>query len=163
MRLRTITDNLRGNPHMVISSRLLHQIADPTLPRNERARLRCQLAKELEDVGNYEAAREAMGELWPCVGERPKLDGLDESTAAEVLLRAGVLTGWIGSVKQIEEAQETAKNLISESIAKFEALGDTLKVAEARMELGHCYWREGALENARDLLKVAADSLPDKA
>src|SRR5438105_5588488 len=124
---------------MIISSQLLHQIADPSLPQNERVRLRCQLAKQLEDVGNYEAAREAMGELWSRVGERPVLDGLDEAAAAEVLLRVGVLTGWIGSVKQIEGAQETAKNLISESIAKFEALGDTLKAAEAQMELGHCY------------------------
>jgi CheY-like chemotaxis protein len=146
---------------MTISSQLLHQIADPTVPQDERALLRCQLAKELEDVGNYEAAREAMGELWSRVGERPALEGLNETTAAEVLLRAGALTGWIGSVKQIEGAQETAKNLISESINKFEALGDTLKAAEAQMELGHCYWREGALDNARVLLKEASERLPD--
>jgi hypothetical protein len=36
------------------------------------------------------------------VGERPVLDELDEATAAEVLLRAGTLTGWLGSTKQIE-------------------------------------------------------------
>ena len=35
--------------------------------------------------------------------------GLDQSTAAEVLLRAGVLTGLIGSKNQIADAQETAK------------------------------------------------------
>src|SRR5207248_5426422 len=87
----------RGSPHMVISSQLLHRIADPSLPEDERARLRCQLAKELEEVGNYEAAREAMGELWSRVGERPVLEGLDETTAADVLLRVGVLTGWLGS------------------------------------------------------------------
>src|ERR1051325_10736297 len=101
---------------MSISSRLLHQIADPTLTQDERARLRCQLAKELEDVGNYDAAREVMGELWSRVGEYPVLDGLEEETAADVILRAGTLTGWIGSTKQIEGAQETSKNLIIESI-----------------------------------------------
>jgi CheY-like chemotaxis protein len=148
---------------MIISSQLLHRIADPTIPKNERAQLRCQLAKQLEDVGNYEAAREAMGELWSGVGEYPVLDELDPATAAEVLLRAGVLTGWIGSVKQVEGAQETAKNLISESLRRFEALGDGLKAAEAQMELGHCYWHEGILDNARDLLKVAADRLRDEA
>lgn len=146
---------------MNISSQLLHQIADPSLLQNERARLRCQLAKELEDVGNYEAAREAMGELWSRVGERPVLEALDEPTAAEVLLRTGVLTGWIGSDKQIEGAQETAKNLISESLTRFEALQDTRKVAEAQMELGHCYWREGAFDEARVWLKEALDRLPD--
>jgi CheY-like chemotaxis protein/tetratricopeptide (TPR) repeat protein len=114
-------------------------------------------------VGNYEAAREAMGELWSRAGERPALEGLDEAMAAEVLLRAGVLTGWVGSVKQIEGAQESAKNLISESIRRFEALHDTRKAAEAQMELGHCYWREGALDEARVWLKEALDRLPDNA
>src|ERR1700751_6095483 len=101
-RLRKITNKLRGNPHMTISRQLLHQIVDPSLSKDERALLRCQLAKELEDVGNYEAAREARGELWPRFEERPVLDGLDEETATEVLLRVGALTGWIGSDKQIE-------------------------------------------------------------
>jgi CheY-like chemotaxis protein/tetratricopeptide (TPR) repeat protein len=145
---------------MSISSQLLHRIADPSLTRDERARLRCQLAKELEDVGNYEASREAMGELWSRVGERPVLEELDETTAAEVLLRAGVLTGWVGSVKQIEGAQETAKNLISESAARFEALGNAEKVAEAQMELGHCYWREGGFNEARVWLEEALNRLP---
>ena len=146
---------------MLISSQLLHQIADPTLTRDERARLRCRLAKELEDVGNYEAAREAMGELWPEVGGRPVLDELSEATAAEVLLRVGTLTGWLGSTRQIEGAQETAKNLITESIHRFEALQDTGKIAEGQMELGHCYWREGAFNEARVLLKEALGRLPD--
>jgi len=101
---------------MNISSQLLHQIADTSIPKDKRAQLRCQLAKELENAGNYEAAREAMGELWSRVGEYPALDELDDAAAADVLLRAGVLTGWLGSVKQIEGAQETAKDLISESV-----------------------------------------------
>ncbi len=146
---------------MSISSRLLHQIADPTLTQDERARLRCQLAKELEDVGNYDAAREVMGELWSRVGEYPVLDKLEEETAAEVILRAGTLTGWIGSTKQIEGAQETSKNLIIESITRFEALQNTEKVAEGQMELGHCYWREGAFNEARAWLKEALDRLRD--
>src|SRR6185436_10783624 len=99
---------------MIVSSQLLHRIADPALPKRERAQLRCQLAKQLEDVGNYDAAREALGELWPQVGEHPVLDEVDESTAGEILLRVGALTGWLGSVKQINGANEAAKNLISE-------------------------------------------------
>ncbi|MBD0328471.1 MAG: tetratricopeptide repeat protein, partial [Pyrinomonadaceae bacterium] len=143
---------------MPISNQLLHEIADPSLTRDERARLRCRLAKELED--NYEAAREAMGELWPEIGERPVLVGLSEATAAEVLLRVGVLTGWLGSTRQIEGTQETAKNLISESITRFEALKDTAKVAEAQTEIGYCYWREGALGEARIVLREALSRLP---
>ncbi|MDT5272428.1 MAG: two-component system, OmpR family, response regulator QseB [Acidobacteriota bacterium] len=146
---------------MIISSQLLQEIADPTLTREKRALLRCQLAKGLEDVGNYEAAREAMGELWPKVGGRPVLDELSEATAADVLLRVGVLTGWLGSTRQIEGAQETAKNLISESITRFGALQNTEKVAEGQMELGHCYWREGSFNEARVWLKEALDKLPE--
>jgi CheY-like chemotaxis protein/Tfp pilus assembly protein PilF len=148
---------------MIISSQLLREIADPTLTRDKRARLRCRLAKELEDAGSYDAAREAMGELWPEVEGRPVLDELSEEVVAEVVLRVGVLTGWLGSTRQIEGAQETAKNLIHESIARFEALQKTEKVAEAQMELGPCYWREGALDEARVWLNEALSRLPDTA
>jgi hypothetical protein len=99
---------------------LLRKLENPSLSPSQRAQLRCQLAKELEEAGNFEAARKAVGELWQRVGERPVLEGLDERAAAEVLLRAGVLSGWIGSANQIEGAQETAKNFITESITIFE-------------------------------------------
>jgi CheY-like chemotaxis protein len=148
---------------MIISSQLLQELADPTLTHERRARLRCRLAKELEDAGSYDAAREAMGELWPEVGGRPVLDELSEATAAEVMLRVGVLTGWLGSVRQFEGSQETAKNLIYESIDRFEALQHTEKVAEAQMELGPCYWREGALDEARVWLNEALSRLRDTA
>lgn len=148
---------------MSISNELLHRIADPALTHDERVRLRCQLAKELEDVGNYEAARTAMGDLWLGVGHRPVLEGLNRATGANVLLRAGVLTGWIGCAKRIEGSLGAAKDLISESLAIFETLHDKLNTAEAQMELGHCYWREGAFNEARDLLKEALGRLSNEA
>lgn len=145
---------------MSLAHQLLHQISDPNLTDEERARLRCESAKQLEEAGNYEAAREIMGELWQGVGHRPALEGLEQWTAAEVTLRAGVLTGWIGSCKQIEGAQETAKNLISESLTTFKVLGETEKVAEAQTEIGYCYWRQGALNEARVWLREALSQLP---
>src|SRR5947209_18389713 len=148
---------------MKSANQLLNQIADPSLMPNERARLRCQLAKQLEEVGNYEAAREAMGEMWSGVGHCPVLDGLDQATAAEVLLRVGVLTGWIGCIEQIEGSLEAAKDLITESLQIFENLRNILKIAEAQMELGLCYWRGGAFNEARDLLKEVLNQLPDEA
>ena len=147
---------------MNFSNQLLHQIANQTISQDERARLRCQLAKQLEETGNYEAAREAMGELWQGVGHRPMLDDLEQATAAEVLLRAGVLTGWVGSSRQIEGAQENAKNLISESITIFEALANIEKVAEVQIELGFCYWREGGFDEARVIYLDALNKLTDK-
>lgn len=140
---------------MNLTKRLLGQIDNPTLSRSERALLRCRLAKELEEAGNYEAARGAMGDLWQRVGERPVLNGLDKLTAAEVLLRAGTLSGWLGRANQIPGAQEIAKNLISESIDLFESTGETAKAAEGQTELAYCYWREGAFDEARIMLSKA--------
>jgi transcriptional regulator with PAS, ATPase and Fis domain len=147
---------------MTLASQLLRQIENPALSLAERALLRCQLAKELEDSGNYEAAREAMGKLWRRIGDRPQIDGLNQHTAAEVLLRAGSLSGWIGSANQIEGAQEAAKNLISESVAIFEGLRETEKVAEGYIDLAICYWREGAFDEARVTLREALSLLAPK-
>ena len=94
---------------MTLASQLLQQIADPNLTYNQRTQLRCQLAKELEESGNYEGAREALGDVWLAIGERPILNDLDQYTAAEVLLRVGNLTGWLGSAKPIEKSQEIHK------------------------------------------------------
>jgi transcriptional regulator with GAF, ATPase, and Fis domain len=125
----------------------------------EQARLRCRLASELEEAGKYEAARSCLSPLWQRVGERPELEGLDEATAAEVLLRVGALSGWLGSARQLEGAQAVAKDLISESLSIFESLGNTEKAVEARIDLAICYWREGALDEARVLLRDALSRL----
>jgi two-component system response regulator PilR (NtrC family) len=146
---------------MNLATRLLQQIDDPTLSHAERARLRCQLAKELEGIGNYEAARGALGDLWQRIGEQPQVANLDRQTAAEVLLRAGTLSGWLGSSNQIEGAQEFAKNLISESISIFESLNEIEKAAEGQSELAYCYWREGAFDEARVTLSTALSHLTD--
>ncbi len=143
---------------MNLVEQLLGRIASTCNP-NERAQLRCQLAKELEESGDYEGARAALSELWQRVGQRPDLEGLDEWTRAEVLLRVGVLTGWIGSSKQVDDAQEAAKNLICESSRRFEALQDAEKVDECRIELATCYWRQGAFDEARLILAELSERL----
>jgi CheY-like chemotaxis protein len=138
---------------------LLHHLADANLTLNQRAQLRCQLARQLEEEGDYEAASEAMGELWQRVGERPLLEELDAGTGAEVLLRVGALTGWIGSAKQIEGAQEMAKDLSNEASRNFHIIGKLDKEAEAQADLAVCYWREGAFNEARVILQEALTHL----
>src|SRR5882672_5944363 len=129
----------------------VNSLASETLSAttSEQARVLCARAKELEEAGRFEEARLVLGEFWQRVGDRPRLDGLDGASRAEMLLRVGALSGWIGSARQISGAQEAAKDLISESSAIFEELGLAEKVAEARVDLGICYWREGALDEAR--------------
>jgi two-component system response regulator GlrR len=147
---------------MRLIAHLQRQIDDSTLTAVERARLRCQLAKELEDSGNYEAARNALGDLWHHIGERPRLDNLDQQTAAEILWCAGTLSGWIGSARQIDGAQEIAKDLISESIAIFEELREEEKACGAQIDLSVCYWREGAFDEARVLAQNVLNRISGK-
>ncbi|HVF87567.1 MAG TPA: tetratricopeptide repeat protein [Pyrinomonadaceae bacterium] len=146
---------------MKLAIELRSRLENPALDPNERARLSCDLAREFEEAGDYQSARDALGELWSGVGARPAVEGLDARMRAEVLLRAGVLTGWIGSANQLEGAQESAKDLISESQTIFQTLEDAAKVAEAQNELAFCYWREGAFDEARVVLREVLDNLPD--
>ena len=122
---------------------------ETTKTLNERAHAACLQAKKLEEVGEYEAARGAMADFWERVGERPNIAGLEPIEQAEVILRAGALTGWIGSARQIRGAQEFAKDLISEAARLFEECDLRERVAEARVDLAICYWREGAFDEAR--------------
>ncbi|PYS80935.1 MAG: hypothetical protein DMF67_18730, partial [Acidobacteria bacterium] len=62
---------------------------------------------------------------------------------------------------QIEGAQETAKNLISESLVIFEELRDTEKIAEAQIHLAYCYWRQGEFDEARALIREGLSHLPE--
>lgn len=146
---------------MKSTKQLLHQIHDPNLSVDERALLRCRVAKQLEEVGNYDAAREALGDLWEDVENPPNVEGLSERAAAEVLLRVGTLTGWLGSTRQAQGAQEAAKDRITQSIAFFESIGDLKKTAEAQTEIAYCYWREGAIDEALVTIKQALTKLDD--
>lgn len=119
------------------------------LTADERALQRCEAALRLKDRGEYFKAQEVMRPFWKGLGTRPDIAGLHQGVVAEVLLCAGILTRWIGSRNQTREAQNVAKDLISESLTIFESLGDVLKVAAARSELAYCYWREGAFGEAR--------------
>jgi tetratricopeptide (TPR) repeat protein len=119
----------------------------------------CELAKNLAEAGEFENACEVLQPFWRGLLHRPETTGLAEDAKAEVLLRTGTLTGWLGSAKQVTGAQEAAKDLISESADIFEALGHVEKTAEARVDLAICYWREGALDEARITLRLVLDGL----
>ena len=129
------------------------------LTANQEAELRCRTALELKDRGDYDGAREAMRPLWKGIGNRPKTQGLSAAVIPEVLLCVGILTGWLGSRSEIKEADDYARDLITESITLFETLGESRKVAEARTELAYCYWRAGDNDSARILFNEALKRL----
>jgi len=119
----------------------------------------CELAKNLAEAGEFESACKTLRPFWSGLLHRPETEGLAEDAKAELLLRSGTLTGWLGSSKQIAGAQEAAKDLISESASIFESIGNTEKIAEARIDLAICYWREGALDEARVTLRLVLETL----
>ncbi len=122
----------------------------------------CELARGLEEAGEFERAAETLHPYWHGLPHRPDTDGLTDEAKAELLLRTGTLTGWLGSSRQLPGAQEIAKDLISESAAIFETIRRTEKIAEARVDLAVCYWREGALDEARVTLRLVLDSFGEK-
>ena len=138
---------------MTLRASLLRELVNSNLDVGGRAELCCKLAKEFENKGEYEEAREMLSGLWSRADQRPRVKGLEPDIAAEVLLRAGVLTGWIGS------EQEQAKDFISESLTIFESRKYKKKTAEAQTELALCYMRLGEYDNASDLLKLALREL----
>ncbi|HYX27941.1 MAG TPA: response regulator [Pyrinomonadaceae bacterium] len=133
---------------------------DRNLPLTERTTVACRLARQLEKVGKYELAYEALAEFWPDRDASPRLEGLDEAHQAEVLMRIGAIAGWLGSTNQMPGGQEIAKDIITKSIEIFERLERKDKAAEARGDLGLCYWREGSYDEARIQLDAALKSAP---
>ena len=144
---------------MTLRASLLRELENSSISVDRHAEVCCELARDFENTGEYEAARRALRDYWRCIGEQPKLSGLEEITAAKVLLRAGVLTGYIGSKNQIEDAQENAKDLITQSQTIFAARGSKKQIAEAHTELALIYWRTGENNEARDLLHEALSLL----
>ncbi len=124
----------------------------------------CMKAQKLLETGDYQAAAEALGGLWQGVGVRPDVSPYTMPEQAQILLIVGALTGWLGSARQSANAQEQAKDLLSESAALFKKLGERDKWGRAQCELGVCYWRAGAFEEARiiydDALEHALDLWP---
>jgi tetratricopeptide (TPR) repeat protein len=129
------------------------------LNANDEVLRRCMTALELKDREDYAGAQKTMRPYWSRIGQRPHTRELDLPAAAEVLLCVGILTSWIGSKNQVSQAQEIAKNLLTQSITYFDESRDVIKVAVAQSEIAYCYWREGALNEARSWLDEALKKL----
>lgn len=129
------------------------------LSRNEQARLSCDLAKQMEKLGEYESAAEALEEFWPNRNEAPNTDDLDAENKALVMLRVGNLIGFLGRTNQTPGSQERAKDLITRCIEMFDAAGNEMRAVEARGDLALCYWREGGYDEARINLQDALSRL----
>ncbi len=118
----------------------------------------CAYAISREVVGDYEGACAILGSWWK-PGQEPCLDGLDRRAAAELLLRVGTVNGWLDSTQNHGTQNKHSQYWISKSLALFEVVGAEKSIAECHMELGHCYYREGALDLAYDNYQIALSYL----
>jgi tetratricopeptide (TPR) repeat protein len=146
---------------MTLADERLKELDSPSLNENERVLLRCRVAADLIHRGQYEAASEALGELWLGIGQRSVVKKLPPTVDAEVLLQCGTLTRWLGSVRNISGAQEQAKDMLSEALRKFRSQGMLAKMSEAQYELSMCYWRLGQHDEARVVMQEALKPLTD--
>ena len=121
----------------------------------------CTTAREKLELGDYDAGCAALQPWWT-MGGWPKQVGLSQSAAAELLLTAGTLSGWVASTRHIDGGQNCAERLLSGAVALFDHLGDTAKSGEGRAELGYCYYRQGLFDLARTTLRSSLTDLTDR-
>lgn len=122
---------------------------------------RCNSAREKLELGDYDAGCAALQPWWT-IGEWPKQEGLSQLAAAELLLTAGTLSGWVASTRHVEGGQNCAERLLSGAVALFDNLGETSRSGEGRAELGYCYYRQGLFDLARVTLHSSLKDLTDR-
>ena len=120
----------------------------------------CAIAREKLEAGDYDAGCAALKPWWS-LGQWPRQAGLSDSAAAELLLVAGTLSGWVASSQRIPGGRKPAEALLNGSIALFEQLGETKRAAEGRIELACCYYHQGAFDLSRQTVEHALQSLSD--
>jgi signal transduction histidine kinase/ActR/RegA family two-component response regulator len=143
-----------------METKLTHPIPSASLSLSEEVEACCTIARERLEAGDYDEGCAALKQWWT-VGEWPNQLGLTQMAAAELLLTAGTLVGWIASTKHIAGGQKNAERLLSGAIALFDYLGETTRSAEARIELGFCYYRQGLFDLARISLRSSLSDLTE--
>lgn len=106
-----------------------------------------------ERRGEYARALEEVKNIWEDMDTFPNVEGLNSLEAAEIILRCGSLIGFEGHIKQIPNAQEKSKNLLTEALERFIALEIPEKLVECENYLALAYWRTGELVEAETWIK----------
>lgn len=102
----------------------------------------------LERIGDFEKAFELLREFWSDITELPDVSGLPPIIAGEILLRCGSIAGFLGDLKQIPNAQEHSKTILTNARSKFIELHKPEKIAECENYLSLTCWRSGEIKEA---------------
>jgi tetratricopeptide (TPR) repeat protein len=110
---------------------------------------------KLESCGLYEQALAELKDVWRDTNEPPDISAYAAFEAAEIILRCGSLIGFHGHNKQIPDAQEKSKNLLTEARQRFLDFGSVEKVAECENYLALAYWRTGEFNESETFVEEA--------
>jgi len=145
----------------LIQSSPSQRLEYPPLNVSEQVIESCRIAREKLELGDYDAGCATLQPWWS-LGEWPKQEGLSQLAAAELLLTAGTLSGWVASTRHVGGGQGCAERLLSGAVAMFDHLGEKARSGEARAELGYCYYRQGLFDLARTALRSSLNDLTDR-
>jgi tetratricopeptide (TPR) repeat protein len=121
------------------------QIGSVELTLTENLQVCCAIVREQINAGNYEAGCKLLQPWWS-FGNRPKLDGLNQQSCADLLFTAGELAGFVASSVNLPRGQRHAEELLNGAIAFFEQLGLSKRAAEGRIALALCYHQQGLFD-----------------
>ena len=110
---------------------------------------------EAEMNGDYSRAYQLLAVFWNDFRVNPNTAELSDDLVAEVFLRCGSIAGYLGRSRQIPQAQEVSRNLLTKAKQKFLQLKLEAKVAECYNYLALTYERIGDVRNAREYLNSA--------
>lgn len=110
---------------------------------------------KLERCGRYDEALAELREIWEDTTTVPETSDFDPPVAAEIILRCGSLIGFLGHNRQLPNAQERSKNLLTEAHRRFLVINDLEKIVECENYLALAYWRTGELAEARTWIETA--------
>ena len=108
-----------------------------------------------ERCGEYEEALAELEGIWEDTSVFPDVENLNALETAEMFLRCGSLIGFLGHSKQISNAQEKSKNLLTEAHRRFLDIYNVEKIAECENYLALAYWRTGELAEAETWTETA--------
>jgi len=137
------------------------QIPSVHLTSTEEVQILCSVARDQIAIGNFEAANLIL-RRWSVRGKWPKLDALNPYAAADLLFTLGTLLGCVAGTKKMIHGHRQAEAFLNGSVALFEQLGIKSRSAEARVELGRCYYRQGLFDLSRETISAAYSELPDE-
>jgi len=131
------------------------------LSESERVQACCTIAREKLEIGDYAGGVAALKSWW-ALGIWPRHRDLTDAAAAELLLTAGTLSGWMATTKQVNGGQKPAEAMLNGAITLFERMGKKNRASEARIELACCYFWQGLFDLSKVILRASLEGITDQ-